>query len=84
MFLEGKLASDVRHRSAAGKAALAQPAAVKQDESILPEAECPAKDTVPYSASCIAFLTGWFWQPNNTSESATSLFDHRDEPAAVP
>jgi hypothetical protein len=60
------------------------PAAVKQDESILPEAECPAKDTVPYSASCIAFLTGWFWQPNNTSESATSLFDHRDEPASVP
>jgi len=57
---------------------------VKQDESILPEAECPAKDTVPYSASCIAFLTGWFWQPNNTSESAASLFDHRDEPASVP
>jgi len=84
MFLEGKLASDVRHRSAAGKAALAQPAAVKQDESILPEAECPAKDIVPYSASCIAFLTGWFWQPNNTSESAASLFDHRDEPASVP
>ena len=88
MFLEGKLASDVRHRSAAPECGRESrpgtPAAVKQDESILPEAECPAKDTVPYSASCIAFLTGWFWQPNNTSESATSLFDHRDEPASVP
>jgi hypothetical protein len=63
IFLEGKLASEVRHRGAAGKGALSQPAAAKQDESILPEAECPANDTVPYSASCITFLTGWFWQP---------------------
>lgn len=62
-FLDAKLESDVRHLDAAGKSALAQPDAVKQDESILPDAECPAKDTVPYSASCIAFLTGWFWQP---------------------
>jgi hypothetical protein len=81
IFLEGKPASEVRHRSAAGRGAVARPAAVKQDESISPDAECPAKDTVPYSASCIAFLTGWFWQPDNTSESAAGLFDHRDEPA---
>jgi hypothetical protein len=26
-------------------------------------APCPDKDTVPYSASCIAFLTGRHWQP---------------------
>jgi hypothetical protein len=57
IFLDAKLESDVRHLDAAGKSALAQPDAVKQDESILPDAECPAKDTVPYSASCIAFLT---------------------------
>jgi hypothetical protein len=63
MFLEGKLAFEVRHRGAAGTGAVAQPAAAKQDESILPGAECPANDTVPYSAGCIAFLTGWFWQP---------------------
>ena len=56
IFLDAKLESDVRHLDAAGKSALAQPDAVKQDESILPDAECPAKDTVPYSASCIAFF----------------------------
>jgi hypothetical protein len=80
MFLEGTLASDAHHRGAAGKGALAQPAAAKQDEWILADAECPAKDTVPYSASCIAFLTGWFWQPNDTSQSPAGWFDHRDEP----
>jgi hypothetical protein len=58
IFLAGKLASEVRHRGAAGGGAVARPAAVKQVESILPEAECPAKDTVPYSTRCIAFLTG--------------------------
>jgi hypothetical protein len=67
--LEGKRASEVQHRGAAGRGAGAWPAAVKQDQSILLEAECPATDAVPYSASCIAFLTGWFWQPNNTSEA---------------
>ena len=72
IFLEGKLESEVRRRSAAERDAVGQPAAVKQDESISPGEECPAKDTVPYSASCIAFLTGRFWQPN-TSERAASV-----------
>jgi len=49
IFLEGKLESEVRRRGAAGRGAVAQPAAVKQDESISPGEECPAKDTVPYS-----------------------------------
>jgi hypothetical protein len=26
--------------------------------------KCPANDTMPYGTRCIAFLTGWFWQPN--------------------
>jgi hypothetical protein len=25
---------------------------------------CPDNDNVPYSAGCLAFLTGGFWQPN--------------------
>src|SRR5262245_43727229 len=65
IFLEGTRASELRHRGAAGNGAIAWPAAVKQGQSILPEAQCPATDAVPYSASCIAFLTGWFWQSNS-------------------
>ncbi len=65
IFLEGKLASEVRRRRVAERGAVAQPAAS-------PGVECPAKDAVPYSASCIAFLTDRFWQPN-TSERAASV-----------
>jgi len=72
IFLEGKLASEVRRRRAAERGAVAQPAAVKQDESLSPGVECPAEDTVPYSASCTAFLAGRLWQ-SNTSESAASV-----------
>jgi hypothetical protein len=69
-FLEGELPSQVRRGRAAERAPAAPSVASKQiDASIAPEAECPAMDNVPYSASCIAFLSGWFWQPN-TSESA--------------
>ena len=72
IFLEGKLESEVRRRGAAERGAVAQPAAVKQDESLSPGVECPAEDTVPYSASCTAFLAGRLWQ-SNTSESAASV-----------
>ena len=72
IFLEGKLASEVPRPRAAERGALAQSAAVKQDEWISTGVDCPANDTVPYSASCIAFLTGRLWQPN-TSESAASV-----------
>src|SRR3981189_3260417 len=58
LFLGGDLASEVRRPRAAERGALAQSAAVKQDEWISPGVDCPANDTVPYSASCIAFLTG--------------------------
>jgi hypothetical protein len=71
-FLESEFASQVRRGRAVERAPTAQSVALKQiDESISLGAECPATDTVPYSASCIAFLTGWFWQPN-TSERALS------------
>ena len=43
IFLEGKLASEVWRRRAAERGAVAQPAAVKQDESISPGVECPDK-----------------------------------------
>jgi hypothetical protein len=25
---------------------------------------CASRDDEPYTASCIAFMSGWFWQPN--------------------
>src|SRR3979411_3516372 len=54
IFLEGKLESEVRRRGAAERGAVAQPAAVKQDESISPGEECPAQDHAPYTASCMS------------------------------
>jgi hypothetical protein len=27
-------------------------------------AACPANDNAPYSARCIAFMSGWFWHSN--------------------
>ena len=47
IFLEGKLASEVRPSRAAERGALAQSAAVKQDEWISTGVDCPANDTVP-------------------------------------
>jgi hypothetical protein len=61
MFLEGKPAAQ---RPPVGeRRAARQPVAMKQDEWMSPGARCPANDTAPYSARCIACLTGWFWQP---------------------
>jgi hypothetical protein len=31
-------------------------------------APCPDKDNVPYTADCIAFLTGPLWTPNPSSK----------------
>src|SRR5262249_50229485 len=46
IFWEGKRAPGGRHGGAEGRGAGAGPPAVKQDQSILPEAECPATDAV--------------------------------------
>jgi hypothetical protein len=43
-----------------------RPAAPKNVElsTIASQPACVDNDTVPYTASCIAFMTGWFWRPN--------------------
>jgi hypothetical protein len=71
IFMQGKLASDIGRKPAAQKNIVAHLAAVKQELSLSPGPECPVNDTMPYGARCIAFLTGWFWQPN-AAESAVA------------
>jgi len=66
-FLQGAPAPQVRRGLTAERTPATRSVAPKQvAESIAPGAECPARDSVPYSASCIAFMTGWFWQPPET------------------
>jgi len=70
-FLQGEPASPVpRGRTAERTPATASVAPKQIAQSIAPGAECPALDSVPYSASCIAFMTGWFWQPNTFETAA--------------
>jgi hypothetical protein len=66
-FLEGSDASASRWRPAAAKSASADRPAVPKHVELAAVASRPAcadNDTMPYSASCIAFMTGWFWRPN--------------------
>ena len=65
VFLEGDLASGVRLRS--------DPAVKRSPKARVPRnadapvhtsaAACPDHDKMPYSESCITFMTGWRWQP---------------------
>jgi hypothetical protein len=73
IFMQGKPASDVGRRPAAEKSMVAHLAAVKQELSLSPGPECPANDTMPYGTRCIAFLTGWFWQPNSAGSAAPAV-----------
>jgi hypothetical protein len=72
-FLQGEPASQVRRGRTAERTPATPSVAPKQTaQSIAPAAECPAIDSVPYSASCIAFMTGWFWQPNTSDTAAVT------------
>jgi hypothetical protein len=61
-FLEGSGTSALHWRPAAAK----QVATSKHVEitAIASRPACADSDTMPYSANCIAFMTGWFWRPN--------------------
>jgi hypothetical protein len=66
-FLEGSGASASRWRPAAAKSTSAdRPGAPKNVEltAVASRPACADNDTMPYSANCIAFMTGWFWRPN--------------------
>jgi len=65
-FLQGSAPAETEGRPhAAERAAAAQPPAAKdaKSTSVTAPAACADTDTVPYTASCIAFMTGWFWRP---------------------
>jgi hypothetical protein len=65
-FLQGSAAAETRGGPNAPKRVLTeQPAAANNAEltSVSPRPACADNDSTPYSASCIAFMTGWFWRP---------------------
>jgi hypothetical protein len=67
VFMQGDGASDMRWRvNAAGRAPAEQPFAPKNIEltAVASGAACADNDNMPYTARCIAFMTGWFWRPN--------------------
>jgi hypothetical protein len=66
-FLKGGRDTDARWRIRAADSKLAAVAAAPdpaEPGSVGPAAPCPANDNMPYSASCVAFLSGWFWHSN--------------------
>jgi hypothetical protein len=59
-FMEGAQASDLR---ALAHAAWSAPAAQQRTDARTPP--CPlSNENAPYTAKCIKFLSGWFWQAN--------------------
>jgi hypothetical protein len=71
-FMQGGVASDMRGPvNAEEKVATAQ-SSPKHIELISPAlgAACPDNENTPYSSNCIAYLTGWFWQPNTAKGTA--------------
>jgi hypothetical protein len=66
-FLKGSTVSEMRWRPDAADRVLAkQPAAAASNElTSVTSRACADTDTVPYTASCIAFMSGWFWRPNS-------------------
>jgi hypothetical protein len=64
-FLKGSAGSEMLWRRNAPERALAeQPSEPRAVESVAPRTVCADTEAVPYSKGCIAFMTGWFWQPN--------------------
>jgi hypothetical protein len=62
-FMQGDVAPGVRvslQEPARNLASLPTQALPSADLSGAP---CPSNENVPYSANCIRFLSGWFWQP---------------------
>jgi hypothetical protein len=66
-FLQGSAGSELRWRPTAAGRVPAERAFMPKDlelTSVAPRAACADSDAMPYTSNCIAFMTGWFWQPN--------------------
>jgi len=69
-FMQAGVASGLRRQAkATGNTATASP--VGESSSAAPGPVCPDNDNLPYPASCIRFMSGWYWQAN-TAESAAA------------
>jgi hypothetical protein len=71
MFIQGGIAPDARSRlNASGLNASESVREVSLDAPghEPPRPPCPPNnENVPYSASCLRFMSGWFWQANPTA-----------------
>jgi hypothetical protein len=66
-FLQGSAGSEPRWRPTAAANMPATRSSMPKDlewTSAAPRAACADSDAVPYTSGCIAFMTGWLWQPN--------------------
>lgn len=51
-------------------ASLSAPSADAQERGTAQGPPCPpSNENAPYSAKCIKFLSGWYWQPNPTASA---------------
>ncbi len=68
-FISGNVVPDRHSRvSAAASTSAASPDAPGRFGSSV--SACPASnEEAPYSAACIKFLSGWYWQPNPTENA---------------
>jgi hypothetical protein len=67
VFMHGAGASNMPWRAnAAGRSPAEQPSPSKNVEltEVASGSACADNDNMPYTARCVAFITGWFWRPN--------------------
>jgi hypothetical protein len=70
LFMQGDVERDMRMPvRAESRTAVPRPSKLQNFESASSTRAlaCPDNDNVPYSAGCLAFLAGRFWQPNTPS-----------------
>jgi hypothetical protein len=68
-FIDGGVSPAARTRvSAMTNRSAASPHVSRYAESRAPACP-PSNENGPYSARCIKFLSGWFWQPNPTDRA---------------
>src|SRR5262249_26961503 len=59
--------SDIRSPAILAKSLSTAPPEPSRGRAGVSGSPCPGNnENVPYTSSCIKFLSGWFWQPNST------------------
>lgn len=75
LFMQAGAASGMRWRSAAESAATASPVEPARGQLASPASGpvCPDNDSRPYTANCIRFMSGWYWQATTAESGAAAL-----------